>query len=36
LAIIPANPGNALTFQALHAINFGLRFGGIKLGECVL
>jgi hypothetical protein len=29
-------PGNALTFQALHAINFGLRFGGIKLGECVL
>jgi enoyl-CoA hydratase/carnithine racemase len=22
-----------LTFQALHAINFGLRFGGIKLGK---
>src|SRR5262249_27498381 len=28
-----AEVGNALTFQALHGINFGLRFGGTKLGN---
>jgi len=35
--IAGAKPENLpVELQALHAINFGLRFGGIKLGECVL